>query len=79
LIPVYRSGLRRGFSLIGTIPGSLAIWRARIEANLWLFKVAPEKYLATRIALTFLVAWSVGTLLTIQARWLGLIAALDTA
>jgi hypothetical protein len=79
LIPVYRSGLRRGFTLIGTIPASLPIWPVRIPINLWLFKAAPETYLATRIALTFLIAWCAGTLLTVQARWLGLIAALDTA
>jgi hypothetical protein len=78
LIPVYRYGLRRGFTLIGTIPASLSIWRARTLTNLWMFKVAPEKYLTTRIALTFLVAWAAGILLTIQARWLGLIATLDS-
>jgi hypothetical protein len=78
LIPVYRYGLRRGFTLIGTIPASLSIRGVRILINQWMFKVAAEKYLATRIALTFLVAWAAGTLLTIQARWLGLIATLDS-
>jgi hypothetical protein len=78
LIPVYRQGLRRGFTLIGTVPASLSIWRSRRPINQWMFKVVPEKYLAVRIVLTFLAAWSAGILLTFQARWLGRIAALDS-
>jgi hypothetical protein len=78
LIPVYRSGLRHGFTLTGTIPASLPIRRTRIPINMWMFKVAAPRYLMTRIALTFLIAWAAAALLTIQARWLGLIAALDS-
>jgi hypothetical protein len=79
LIPVYGHAVRRGFSLTGTLPASLSIGLVRRPAHRWMFRVGPKEYLATRIVLTFLVAWAGGTLLTIQARWLGRIASLDSA
>jgi hypothetical protein len=80
----YALGLRRGFTLVGEVPASLALGpmpRADSVAFLpttpaW-FYVEPAPYLAFRVILSVLILTSAGLLLAVQARWLGLIAALD--
>jgi hypothetical protein len=78
LIPLYPRGLRRGFTLLGTIPLSLSVGLSEVREEARKFNVLPGHYLATRIALTFLILTGTGLLATVQARWLGLIAALDS-
>jgi hypothetical protein len=72
---VYPRGLRRGFTLTGTIPASLSMGLLKVRVNPWKYAVSPTSYLAMRIFLTVLILTGVGLLLTIQARWLGLIGA----
>jgi hypothetical protein len=74
---LYPRGLRRGFTLLGTIPLSLSVGLFEVRAEARRFNVLPGHYLASRIALTFLILTGIGLLLTVQARWLGLVAALD--
>jgi hypothetical protein len=76
-MPIYPRGLRRGFTLIGTIPLSLSVDLFEVRAFPFLFGVKQATYLITRIVLTFLIVSAAGILFAIQARWLGLIAALD--
>jgi hypothetical protein len=78
LIQLYPRGLRRGFTLLGTIPLSLSVGRVEVRVSPRRFQVQPAQYMATRIAATALILTGAGLLLTIQARWLGLIAALDS-
>jgi hypothetical protein len=75
---LYPRGLRRGFTLLGTIPLSLSVGLFEVREEPRRFNVLPGHYLTTRIALTFLILTGTGLLLTIQARWLGLVAALDS-
>jgi hypothetical protein len=79
LVPVYWHGLRRGLTLSGTIPASLSLGPQAARDDLWRFRVGSTHYRVSRFVLTVLIAWSAATLLTIQARWLGLIAALGSA
>jgi hypothetical protein len=78
VIRLYPRGLRRGFTLLGTIPLSLSVGLLEVREEPRRFNVLPGHYLTTRIALTFLILTGTGLLLTIQARWLGLVAALDS-
>jgi hypothetical protein len=77
VIRLYPRGLRRGFTLLGTIPLTLSVGLFELREEPARFNVLPGHYLATRIALTFIILSGTGLLLTVQARWLGLIAALD--
>ena len=76
LTPIYRKGLRRGFTLTGTIPVSLSMGSV-LRQPLWMYRVPSWQYLTMRIVLTILIVWAVGVLVIIQARWLGVIAASD--
>jgi hypothetical protein len=78
LILLYPRGLRHGFTLLGTIPLSLSVGLTEVRAEPRKFNVLTGHYLATRIALTFLILAGTGVLLTVQGRWLGLVAALDS-
>jgi hypothetical protein len=78
VILLYPRGLRCGFTLLGTIPLSLSVGLSEVREEPQRFNVLPGHYLATRIALTFLILTGTGLLLTVQARWLGLVAALDS-
>lgn len=77
VLPVYPHGVRHGFTLIGTIPTSLSVGLLEVRAIPWQYEVTPLGYLITRVVLTFLILSITGLLFTIQARWLGLIAAVD--
>ncbi len=77
VVPIYPSGLRHGFTLVGTIPPSLSVGLREVRAIPWMYEVTPLTYLITRIVLTLVILSITGLLFTIQARWLGLIAAID--
>jgi len=77
IVPVYPRGLRHGFTLVGTVPTSLSVGLLEVRAIPWLYEVTPLGYLITRVVLTLLILSITGLLFTIQARWLGLIAAVD--
>jgi hypothetical protein len=73
----YPKGLRHGYTLTGTLPASLAEGsRARTWMRKYYLFLVP--YLAVRIALTFLILTGLGLLMSVQARWLGAIASLDS-
>jgi hypothetical protein len=74
----YPLGLRRGFTLTGTIPPSLSMGLLRVRMDPETYRVDPAAYLTMRILLTVLILWVAAVLLALQARWLGLIAALDS-
>jgi hypothetical protein len=74
----YPHGLRRGFTLAGTIPPSLSMGLLQVRVDPEAYRVDPAVYLTMRILLTVLILWVAGVLLTLQARWLGLIVALDS-
>jgi hypothetical protein len=77
VVPLYPRGLRRGFTLLGTIPPSLSVGLLEVRAIPWMYEVRPWTYLITRVVLTVLILLAIGILFTLQARWLGLIAAVD--
>ena len=52
LIPIYGFGLRRGFTLTGTVPASLSMGLLQVRQDLWMYHVLPGHYLTLRIALT---------------------------
>jgi hypothetical protein len=80
----YACALRRGFTLVGEVPASLALGQmpraasvAFLDKTPLLYAVKPAPYLAFRLLLSVMILTSAGLLLAVQARWLGLIAALD--
>jgi hypothetical protein len=73
---VYLQGLRRGFTLTASIPPSLSVGLLEVRTHPYECSAEPPVYLATRIVLTLLILFATGGLLAVQARWLGLIAAL---
>jgi hypothetical protein len=77
LVPIYPLALRHGFTLIGTIPPSLSLGLFRVRVNPWMYDVNPVLYLVSRLLLSLLIFLAAGIVLTLQARWLGLIAAID--
>ena len=72
ILPVYLSGLRRGFTLVGTIPGSLFPRNEVIVYPEW-FHSSPPVYVAFRGVMAVLIVSVVGAVLSAQARMLGLI------
>jgi hypothetical protein len=76
LAAVYPRALRHGHTLVGTIPPSLALGLLEVRTNPWDYEVRPETYLVLRIVFTFFIVFAGGFALLVQARWLGLIAAL---
>jgi hypothetical protein len=76
LATVYPYGLRHGFTLVGTIPPSLAMGLLAVRTNPWMYDVAPVAYLIFRIVMTIAILSIAGIALLVQARWLGLIATL---
>jgi hypothetical protein len=76
LATVYPYGLRHGFTLVGTIPPSLAMGLLAVRTNPWMYDVAPLAYLIFRIVMTVAILSIAGLAFLVQARWLGLIAAL---
>jgi hypothetical protein len=74
----YAHGLRHGYTLIGSIPaslpqGSTSRFRPRMS-----FPVDTLQYLCVRVLFCSLILMGAGLLLQIQARWLGLIASVDS-
>jgi hypothetical protein len=72
---VYPRALRHGYTLVGTIPPSLPMGLLEVRTNPWDYAVTPESYLIHRIVFTILILAFSGIPLLMQARWLGLIAA----
>ena len=73
-VPVYMHALRRGFTLVSAIPGSLPVGlKSRIDPLLFL--TMPTPYLLARAVLSVMILAGLGWLLGLQARWLGLVAA----
>jgi len=72
----YSRGLRRGYTLVGAIPASLARFP---EKRIWMwFPLSFEwMYSAVRILYTTLILAGSALLRAVQARWLGLIPTLD--
>lgn len=74
IAPVYHAALRRGFTLLGTIPASLSTgWYSR--ASLYAYRTDEAFYAAMRAVLSVLTLSTLGAVLALQARWLGLVAA----
>jgi hypothetical protein len=78
LAAAYPLAFRHGYTLVGTIPPSLAMGLLEVRTNPWECEVTPESYLFHRILFTFLIVAVIGIALMVQARWLGLIAATGT-
>jgi hypothetical protein len=75
LAAAYPLAFRHGYTLVGTIPPSLAMGLLEVRTNPWEYEVMPESYLVHRIIFTFLILAVSGIALMVQARWLGLIGA----
>jgi hypothetical protein len=75
LTAAYPLAFRHGYTLVGTVPPSLAIGLLEVRTNPWEYGVTPGSYLIHRIVFTFLTLAVSGVALLVQARWLGLIAA----
>jgi hypothetical protein len=77
LSAVYPSGLRHGFTLTAAIPASLSQGLGSVRMSPEAYEVGSTAYLTWRIILTALILSFAGIALCVQARWLGLIAAVD--
>ena len=76
--PDYLRAVRHGFFLTGTLPESLATgFRSRIEPEL--FYWSKTGYFIARFIFAILTLAATGTLLAIQARWLGLITGIGSS
>lgn len=73
---VYR--LSKGYTLLGAIPPSLML-RPDLIASPWTARMTDSEYLLARLALTIIGASILFTALGLQARWLALIATLDSS
>jgi hypothetical protein len=74
----YPYGLRHGFTLVGTVPASLSVGLLQVRTNPWEYAVTPVAYLILRVSLTLVILAAGSTALVVQARWLGVIAALGS-
>lgn len=72
-VPIYLSGLRRGFTLLGTVPASLAVWTTRFDPTI--FQTQPSVFLALRFVLAILGVTAAASVLGVQARCLGSLVA----
>jgi hypothetical protein len=74
---LYGQSLRRGYTLLGAIPASLALGRTSgydtIAMHTW-----PWVYFAYRLGYTLLIVAGVLGALAVQARWLGLLSTIDS-
>ncbi|GAC1472495.1 MAG: hypothetical protein NVSMB9_19770 [Isosphaeraceae bacterium] len=71
-LPAYGLALKHGYTLVGAIPSTLSKdWNSDLPPSF--FRVSFEVYLAYRAFFTVLILTSLGFLLSLQARWLGLI------
>jgi CheY-like chemotaxis protein len=77
MLPVYRFALSKGYTLVGSIPASLSRGVAsRFDPTI--FITADVMYLGYRICLAMVILTIAGVLLSVQARWLGLIPLIGT-
>jgi hypothetical protein len=76
LATVYPHGFRHGFTLVGTIPPSLATGLFQVRTDPWTYRVTAAAYLTLRVVMTFVILSVAGVASLVQARWLGLVAAL---
>jgi CheY-like chemotaxis protein/DNA-directed RNA polymerase subunit RPC12/RpoP len=74
--PIYRMGLRHGYTLVATIPASLTSHEVRTWPDL--FGSSEINYLLVRLILSAWILTGCGLLLSIQASWLGVIAAIGS-
>jgi CheY-like chemotaxis protein len=68
---LYRTGLRRGFTLVGCVPGSL-----NVATNHWVKTGLKDEFdigFTVRFGVTLLVLAGMGVVLALQSRWLGVI------
>jgi hypothetical protein len=74
---MYAHRLGQGYTLTGAIPPSLSL-REQVHQYLWGNPNADVPYFLVRTALTLVITTVMLTALSLQARWLALIAALDS-
>jgi hypothetical protein len=74
----YAHGLRYGYTLLGSIPASVPLGTAARFRPHATFPIGPYHYLGVRVLFSALILTGAGLLLQIQARWLGLIASVDS-
>ena len=77
LLGVYLAGLGRGHTLVADFPLSLATGWQVSRFDPVLFRMTWEAFFAYRCVFSALVLTGAGLLLSVQARWLGLTAAVD--
>jgi hypothetical protein len=73
----YSDGLHQGYTLLGAIPASLPRG-VHTSMTKWLLNLDLWLYLAVRMFLSCLIFMAVGSVLAVQARWLGLIPSIDS-
>ena len=77
-LKVYLDGLRRGYTLLGTVPGSLSVGTStRLDPVI--FGILPIRFLAVRLVFSLVGLTGVGLLVLFQARWLALIGSIDAS
>jgi hypothetical protein len=74
---IYIHGLKLGYTLIGALPAALPRGPV-VRARPWFTLVSDWHYPAVRALHSALILSGVGVLAAIQARWLGLIATVDS-
>ena len=77
LLHVYVDAVRRGYTLIGAIPASLALGVSNGYDTTSIY-INPNAYRTLRILFTLVIATGMLAALAVQARWLGLLATMDS-
>jgi hypothetical protein len=77
ILGTYLGSLAQGYTLIGSIPASLAMDTSRGYLLLSV-DLNPHGYLAVRMVFTLVIVTCILCVLAIQARWLGLLSTIDS-
>ena len=77
VLALYTDSLWHGYSLLGTIPASLAMDMSH-GYHLDTIGLNPRGYLAFRMFFTLVIVTGMLSVLAVQARWLGLLSTMDS-
>ena len=78
VLGLYGESLRRGYTLLGAIPASLAMGTSEVFDSDYTIRVGPGGYLLYRMVFTLVIVVFMLCVLAVQARWLGLLSTMDS-
>lgn len=79
IVTIYLAALRRGYTLVSAIPFSLTSGWGDYRIDPLFYNISWEIFLVIRGVFAALILAAAGVLLSVQARWLGLVGAIDRA